>query len=87
MDEQTKLQFIAESASEIVEHTDTSVCLILTVDQEGYISILGANNSRKMDTLTKNLHQVITRAIFGALGIDDKPKSVHWFSKAKRNVH
>jgi hypothetical protein len=88
MDEHIKTQFIAESASEIVEHTDTDVCLILTLDRSGAISILGADHDRQFDELMEHLTTIVTRAIFRRDGQESEiPKPVKWFSKAKRNVH
>jgi hypothetical protein len=88
MEEHIKTQFIAESASEIVEHTDTDVCLILTLDRSGAISILGANHSRQFDELMEHLTTIVTRAIFRRDGREGEiPKPEKWFSKAKRNVH
>jgi hypothetical protein len=88
MDEHTKTQFIAESASEIVEHTDTDVCLILTLDRSGAISILGANHNREFDDLMEHLTIIVTHAIFRCDGDEREiPKPVKWFSRIKRNVH
>jgi hypothetical protein len=89
MEEHIKTEFIAESASEIVEHTDTDVCLILTLDRSGSISILSANNNRKFDSVTEYLTTLVTQAIFRRDGGEEGeiPKLEKWFSKVKRNVH